>query len=46
MPANNVLGDPAASPPENGPTMRFAIGFEDMDQQGQGITWPLAGRTT
>lgn len=37
MPANNVLGAPAALP-ENGPTIRFAVGFDDMDQPSQGIS--------
>ena len=36
MPANNVLGNPAA-PPEKGPTLHFVVGFDDMDQQGRGI---------
>lgn len=44
MPANNFMSNPVTLP-ENGPTIRFMVGFEDMDQQGQGITWPLTGRT-
>lgn len=36
MPANNFMSNPATLP-ENGPTLRFMVGFEDMDQQRQGI---------
>ena len=37
MPANNVAGDPNQPPPPAGPTLRFVIELDDMDQRLQAI---------